>query len=78
MLPGLLFLTPRGAVGSATPCAEGTTPANGLLVQGAIALALIAFGAVTRDGFKAMVDYTSGQAPLDQVLKSVDDSWPSS
>ena len=39
--------------------AEGTTPANGLLVQGAIALALIAFGAVTRDGFKAMVDYTA-------------------
>ncbi|MGY8525676.1 APC family permease [Paracidovorax citrulli] len=38
---------------------RGRTPANGQLAQGAIALALIALGAVTRDGFKAMVDYTA-------------------
>ncbi|MCD0504802.1 amino acid permease [Bordetella petrii] len=38
---------------------RGNTPANGQLVQGALALALIALGAVTRDGFKAMVDYTA-------------------
>lgn len=38
---------------------RGKTPANGQLVQGAIALTLIAMGAVTRDGFKAMVDYTA-------------------
>jgi len=38
---------------------RGQTPANGQLMQAAIALALIAFGAVTRDGFKAMVDYTA-------------------
>lgn len=39
--------------------ARGRTPANGQLVQGAIALGLIAVGAFTRDGFKAMVDYTA-------------------
>jgi amino acid transporter len=38
---------------------RGKTPANGQMVQGAIALALIALGAVTREGFKAMVDYTA-------------------
>lgn len=38
---------------------RGKTPANGQLMQGAIALALIGMGAVTRDGFKAMVDYTA-------------------
>ncbi len=38
---------------------RGRTPANGQLVQGAIALGLIAVGAFTRDGFKAMVDYTA-------------------
>ncbi len=38
---------------------RGKTPANGQLMQGAIALALIVMGAVTRDGFKAMVDYTA-------------------
>jgi APA family basic amino acid/polyamine antiporter len=32
-------------------------PVNALLAQGAIALALIAFGAYTRKGFGAMVDY---------------------
>jgi len=38
---------------------RGKTPANGQLVQAAIALALIGMGAATRDGFKAMVDYTA-------------------
>ncbi|MEP9377911.1 amino acid permease [Aquabacter sp. CN5-332] len=39
--------------------ARGKTPANGLVMQAAVALALVAIGAVTRDGFKAMVDYTA-------------------
>lgn len=38
---------------------RGQTPANGQILQGAIALALIGLGAITRDGFKAMVDYTA-------------------
>lgn len=38
---------------------RGTTPANAQIVQAALSLALIAMGAVTRDGFKAMVDYTA-------------------
>ena len=38
---------------------RGKTPANGLLAQAGIALALIALGTFTRDGFKAMVDYTA-------------------
>ena len=38
---------------------RGKTPANGQIAQGAIALALIALGTVTREGFKAMVDYTA-------------------
>jgi amino acid transporter len=38
---------------------RGENPANAQLLQGAIALGLIAMGAVTRDGFKAMVDYTA-------------------
>jgi len=38
---------------------RGKTPANGQIMQGMIALALIAMGAITRDGFKAMVDYTA-------------------
>lgn len=38
---------------------RGNNPANGQIAQAAIALALIAMGAVTRDGFKAMVDYTA-------------------
>ncbi len=38
---------------------RGKTPANGQILQGIIALALIAMGAITRDGFKAMVDYTA-------------------
>lgn len=38
---------------------RGTTPANAQIVQAVIALALIGLGAITRDGFKAMVDYTA-------------------
>lgn len=38
---------------------RGKTPANGQILQGLIALALIAMGAVTRDGFTAMVEYTA-------------------
>ncbi|QEI07844.1 amino acid permease [Pigmentiphaga aceris] len=38
---------------------RGKTPANAQLLQAAIALALIGMGAVTRDGFKAMIDYTA-------------------
>jgi amino acid transporter len=38
---------------------RGQTPANGLIVQGAIALVLIVFGSTTRDGFEAMVAYTA-------------------
>lgn len=37
----------------------GNNPRAALLVQGAIALLLIGFGAFTQDGFKAMVDYTA-------------------
>lgn len=35
------------------------TPANALLVQGGIALALVGVGAATRQGFESMVDYTA-------------------
>jgi len=38
---------------------RGDNPSNGILVQTAIALALVLFGAATRDGFQAMVDYTA-------------------
>ena len=38
---------------------RGAHPANALLLQGIIALALILLGALTRDGFKAMVEYTA-------------------
>jgi len=34
-------------------------PSNALLLQGMIAMALVAFGAVTRTGFQAMVEYTA-------------------
>ena len=37
----------------------GSTPANALLVQGAITLVLVLASAVTPDGFSAMVAYTS-------------------
>ena len=38
---------------------QGDKPTNAILLQSAIALALIIFGAMTRDGFKAMVEYTA-------------------
>ena len=34
-------------------------PANAILVQGVISLALVAFGSLTRDGFSTMVDFTA-------------------
>ena len=39
--------------------ASGSTPANALLLQGAITLALIGAGSATPDGFGAMVAYTA-------------------
>jgi amino acid transporter len=39
--------------------ATGSTPANALLLQGAITLVLVLAGAFTKDGFTAMVAYTS-------------------
>jgi amino acid transporter len=38
---------------------SGSTPANALLLQGALALALVGASSVTPDGFTAMVAYTS-------------------
>lgn len=38
---------------------SGSTPANSLLLQGAVALALIGAGSATPDGFGAMVAYTA-------------------
>jgi len=38
---------------------SGSTPANALLLQGAIMLALVLAGANTQDGFSAMVAYTA-------------------
>jgi hypothetical protein len=38
---------------------RGSTPANALVVQGVITLALVAASAATPDGFNAMVAYTS-------------------
>ncbi len=38
---------------------RGHKPTNALIVQGVISLALVAFGAATRDGFEAMVAYTA-------------------
>lgn len=37
----------------------GSVPANALLIQGAVILALIAFGAIGRSGFESMVEYTA-------------------
>jgi APA family basic amino acid/polyamine antiporter len=48
---------PLRALGRWRPGAE--TPANALLVQGGIALALVGLGAVTRKGFETMVEYTA-------------------
>lgn len=38
---------------------RGHNPANAILLQGVIALGLVVFGAATRGGFQAMVDYTA-------------------
>jgi len=38
---------------------SGSTPANAILLQGAITLALVALSSATPDGFSAMVAYTS-------------------
>ncbi len=38
---------------------ESRTPANALLVQGAVALLLVALGTLTRGGFSSMVEYTA-------------------
>ncbi len=38
---------------------RGRAPANGLLLQGAVALLLVGLGAASRDGFQAMVDYSA-------------------
>ena len=38
---------------------EGSTPANALLLQGAICLLLVWAASFARDGFQAMVDYTA-------------------
>ncbi len=38
---------------------SGSTPANALLLQGAIALLLVWAASFTRDGFQAMVEYTA-------------------
>lgn len=35
------------------------TPVNALIAQGAVALALVIFGAMTRDGFTTIVEYTA-------------------
>lgn len=38
---------------------QGQKPRNALIAQSSIALALVLLGALTRDGFQAMVDYTA-------------------
>ncbi len=38
---------------------SGDTPTAAIIAQSAIALALVAFGALTRDGFEAMAQYTA-------------------
>lgn len=38
---------------------RGRAPANGLILQGLVALLLVVFGAASRDGFQAMVDYSA-------------------
>jgi basic amino acid/polyamine antiporter, APA family len=38
---------------------RASTPSTAYLLQGAISLALVGLGTITRDGFKTMVDYTA-------------------
>ena len=51
----------RGFVGALAEPVErtGNNPRNAIYLQSAIALALIGFGATTREGFQAMVEYTA-------------------
>jgi APA family basic amino acid/polyamine antiporter len=49
--------TPLGILGQWS--GQAGTPRNALLVQGAIALLLVAFGAGTRTGFQTLVEYTA-------------------
>jgi amino acid transporter len=68
-LNATIFTGARGyyALGRDVPLARklgvweerGDKPANALLLQCAISLALLLFGSVTRDGFEAMVAYTA-------------------
>ena len=44
---------------SALGCWRGSAPVNALLAQGAIALALVFLGSITRTGFQTMVEYTA-------------------
>jgi amino acid transporter len=39
--------------------ARSNTPSNALVVQGAVALVLVSFGAITRKGFATIVEYTA-------------------
>ncbi|HWP24746.1 MAG TPA: amino acid permease [Xanthobacteraceae bacterium] len=39
--------------------AKGDNPVNAIVLQGVIAFGLVLFGATTRDGFQAMVEYTA-------------------
>ncbi|MFA7429785.1 MAG: amino acid permease [Rhodospirillaceae bacterium] len=50
---------------------RGDTPTNGLLTQGAVTLALIGFGAMTREGFQSMVEYTAPVFWFFMLLTSV-------
>lgn len=50
-LPGLKFFGAWSA--------RGENPSHAFLLQGAIALVLIVMGAISRNGFKTMVEYTS-------------------
>ena len=48
---------PFGALGRHS--AGGRSPRNAIIVQAAITIGLVVFGAFTRDGFRAMVEYTA-------------------
>ncbi|MGQ4273282.1 APC family permease [Terrihabitans sp. B22-R8] len=50
---------------------RGGTPRQGLIAQAVLTLGLVLFGAVTRDGFQAMVDYTSPVFWLFMMLVSI-------
>jgi amino acid transporter len=46
-----------GKLGMWSP--KGDNPVNAIVLQGVIAFGLVLFGATTRDGFQAMVEYTA-------------------